>query len=180
MRISLPGVEARFLWLSPEASEPNSLGRSQWSSLFFLRKRPFTSWICLAVPASQLQALSSLQGTSRMTAYLARPWPLSWVTSQRQVFENPDSVTSWAPGSGNPEKSKHSFLHTDIIIQGLRKWGEAAWDDGNGLWNSNGIPSLPGSPRMSMGKTLLSLCLPQSVKLGADTGSPGQQGKNFN
>ena len=33
---------------------------------------------------------------------------------------------------------------------------------------------------MSMGKTLLSLCLPQSVKLGADTGGPGQQGKNFN
>lgn len=94
MRISLPGVEARFLWLSPEASEPNSLGRSQWSSLFFLRKRPFTSSICFAVPASQLQALSSLQGTRRMTAYLARPWPLSWVTSQRQVFENPDSVTS--------------------------------------------------------------------------------------
>lgn len=27
--------------LIPETSEPNSLGRSQWSSLFFLRKRPF-------------------------------------------------------------------------------------------------------------------------------------------
>ena len=28
---------------------------------------------------------------------------------------------------------------------------------------------------MSMGKTLPSLCLPQSVKLGADTGGPGTQ-----
>ena len=31
------------------------------------------------------------------------------------------------------------------------------------------------SAQMSMGKTLPSLCLPQSVKLGADTGGPGTQ-----